>query len=122
MKRLVMLVAVGVALAGCGEPSPEQLAEKAAEEARMADEVRKYDAEDSVRAVLTDPESARFSRLFVSRQSGLPVVCGMVNAKNRFGGYVGDRPFYSVGRVAEIGTPENYDQFQKAWSELCKAS
>ncbi len=121
MKRWVVLGALGLALAACGEPSPEELAQKAAEEARIADEVRKYDAEDAVRAVLADPESACFSRLFVSRQSGLPVVCGMVNAKNRFGGYVGDRPFYSAGRVAEIGTPENYGQFQKAWSELCKA-
>ncbi len=49
----------------------------------------------SVRSLLKDPESARFryTAAFKDKDSGLLVVCGYVNAKNSFGGYVGDKAF-----------------------------
>lgn len=41
---------------------------------------------------LTDPESARFTDLFkVSTPDEGEVTCGMVNSKNRMGGYAGAR-------------------------------
>lgn len=48
-----------------------------------------------VRMKLKDPESARFDRSFVSAkdEKGLVTVCGYVNSKNSYGGYVGDTPF-----------------------------
>jgi hypothetical protein len=54
--------------------------------------------ETAVRGALKDPDSARFG---VLRGAGEPkgkglVVCGLVNAKNSFGGYVGSRPFYVI--------------------------
>lgn len=40
-----------------------------------------------------DPESARFRGLFISNK-GLPTLCGEVNAKNSYGGYVGYKKFF----------------------------
>jgi hypothetical protein len=44
---------------------------------------------------LTDPESARFTDLFKS-SGATPVVCGMVNSKNRMGGYGGATGFVYI--------------------------
>lgn len=46
-------------------------------------------AKDQVRKMLNDPDSAQWRRL--SASDGM--VCGQVNAKNAFGGYVGYRSF-----------------------------
>ena len=48
-------------------------------------------AEDVVRQGLKDPESARFRD--VRRNTATGAVCGYVNAKNSYGGYVGETPF-----------------------------
>lgn len=47
--------------------------------------------ESSIKEVLNDPGSATFRHN--SYQIGSDIYCGRVNAKNRFGGYVGDRIF-----------------------------
>ena len=54
--------------------------------------------QESVRDNLKDPESARFGPMFAARpkDGGMPMVCGYVNARNSFGGYVGDQPFIGV--------------------------
>jgi hypothetical protein len=44
---------------------------------------------------LTDPESARFTDLFKSNGT-TPVMCGMVNSKNRMGGYSGATGFVYI--------------------------
>lgn len=52
--------------------------------------------ETGVRRVLKDPESAMFGRMVAGRMANKPniiVVCGWVNAKNVYGGYVGYQPF-----------------------------
>jgi hypothetical protein len=47
-----------------------------------------------VTASLKDPESARFGRMRGGQSStGQLWVCGLVNAKNSYGGYVGMKPF-----------------------------
>jgi hypothetical protein len=46
---------------------------------------------------LKDPESARFGKYVAgSSKSGDITVCGFVNAKNSFGGYTGDRPYFGL--------------------------
>ena len=40
----------------------------------------------------------------VTRLTRSWVVCGTVNAKNRFGGYVGARPFYAAFRDGQLLT------------------
>lgn len=55
-------------------------------------------AEKLVLAQLKDPESAKFTeeRVHQSEARGI-VVCGYVNAKNSFGGYIGPRAFFTTG-------------------------
>lgn len=51
----------------------------------------------SVEAKLLDPASAQFR--LVPYRRGTNYYCGLVNARNRFGGYVGFRPF--LARVGD---------------------
>lgn len=57
---------------------------------------------DGLRSVLKDPQSAILGRLKAGaveqREDSPAYVCGYVNAKNSFGGYVGDRPFFGLLR------------------------
>lgn len=47
-----------------------------------------------VRAALKDPESARFGEELLLSGSGMNMIaCGTVNAKNSFGGYIGETNF-----------------------------
>ena len=47
---------------------------------------------------LKDPDSARFGETFNASDDGSMIhVCGIVNAKNSYGGYVGEKPFYAAG-------------------------
>lgn len=48
-------------------------------------------AKARVRLDLKDPDSAQFS--YVHHMRGTGYVCGFVNAKNSYGGYIGDRAF-----------------------------
>ena len=67
------------------------------------------DAQRAVKGQLRDPESARFSSVRVVETSNTKVVCGLVNAKNGFGGYGGDLRFYYVpqpGTGAIQGDPD----------------
>lgn len=49
------------------------------------------DGISTVRKAMNDPESARFSSVTYSRESG--ATCGYVNAKNNFGAYTGNKSF-----------------------------
>ena len=54
--------------------------------------VEKTIIEKTVKGELLDPESARFK--WVPLPSiGVDAYCGLVNSKNRFGGYAGDAPY-----------------------------
>ena len=50
-------------------------------------------AQELVRDNLRDPESARFRNVQAGRLDGEDVVCGLVNAKNAYGGYAGFHAF-----------------------------
>ncbi len=62
---------------------------------RLSADQRKY-VEDGTRKGLKDPESARFGEIYASRGGSLIYVCGWVNARNSFGGYVGEKPFAGI--------------------------
>jgi hypothetical protein len=66
-------------------------------------------AEDAIRYQLIDPKSADFRNTFAAKSG---VVCGEVNSKNRFGGYVGFREFYydPAAQDAEIDPNESLSQ------------
>ncbi|CAH2606379.1 conserved protein of unknown function (plasmid) [Rhodovastum atsumiense] len=57
----------------------------------------KYSAEDGVKDRLRDPDSAEFKNVFVrSLDENTRAVCGLINAKNGFGGRVGFTPFLVI--------------------------
>jgi hypothetical protein len=59
-------------------------------------------AKQDVLRKLNDPDSARFSDLTAKESNGRHFVCGRVNAKNRFGGYDGFKPFlYDRGFLSD---------------------
>lgn len=51
---------------------------------------------------MLDPESTRLTKVMVNTNYGIGTdakttyACGMVNAKNKFGGYVGASPFFGI--------------------------
>jgi|SRR5437868_3317572 hypothetical protein len=92
-------------------------------------------AEGGIRAILKDPDSAIFSRVQIADRlkGGDPtVVCGVVNAKNSFGGYAGARRFYvmlSEGTAEMEPDSDSHDQvddlsrqlFERQWAmSLCQ--
>ena len=53
--------------------------------------------EAAVRRQLRDPDSARFERVEMRVDAkGARTVCGLVNARNAYGGYVGAQPFFGL--------------------------
>ncbi|WP_374472184.1 hypothetical protein [Arenimonas sp.] len=59
------------------------------------------DAKREVRRNLIDPSSAEFESVYQNSNTG--AVCGLVNAKNRMGAYVGATPFvYEEGSGATL--------------------
>lgn len=54
---------------------------------------------DAVKAKLTDPDSAKFRDI---RKIGDKSYCGWVNAKNSYGGYIGDQLFYDDAGFVQI--------------------
>lgn len=58
-----------------------------------------YQAQQKVKKHLRDPDSAQFRNIRANPKTD--VTCGFVNAKNRMGGYVGERQFviFSSGIV-----------------------
>ena len=52
-------------------------------------------AQESVKGELKDPDSANFRNEKIIRNEKGLYVCGEVNAKNSYGGYVGFMPYFS---------------------------
>lgn len=62
---------------------------------------------------LKDPESARFRGVKVKWEN----VCGEVNAKNSYGGYVGYRRFYAIDSVDVHMEGDRFSEDQ--WDRFC---
>lgn len=78
------------------------------------------EAKAAVTAAFKDPASAQFQSLFISGRA-LPVLCGEINAKNSYGGYVGFRRFYSTGQASltEVENPRDRFVFERMWPSMC---
>lgn len=84
---------------------------------------------DGVRAQLKDPNSAEFSQLKhheLSDGSGR-LLCGMVNSKNSYGGYVGARPFTVAMStdatqeiIVEIGNETSCESFIRVGEDAAR--
>lgn len=109
MRRSILAVAIVLALAGCQttpEPPMEQTSKYAPTEADQTA------IADAFERILKDPDSARFPVIYARiGQSGMIYYCGLVNARNSYGGYTGNQPFYGLGKpgfasILTIGSDE----------------
>ncbi|MCC7325686.1 MAG: hypothetical protein IT521_02630 [Burkholderiales bacterium] len=89
--------------------------------ARPLDRARVIAAGEALaRAEVSDPESARFRRSFVSSKWAYPVTCGEINYRHRAGGYLGFQRFVSAGPVAQREDEMSEAQFARLWSVMCE--
>lgn len=115
---IVVVIFVGMIADHCSSdsPSPEETANR--EHANRVAFVR-GGAEDAVKKLLKDPESARFSRISIVSHGDKMAECGYVNAKNGFGGYTGDERFISGGETAYLPSMIGEAGFDQLWNQLC---
>ncbi len=73
---------------------------------------------EQVKRKLKDPDSARFTDLFVNDTVAV-VTCGWVTAKNSFGGYGSKQRFVSGGRPDLTFLESEVDDFGAVWRQLC---
>ena len=75
---------------------------------------------DNFKASLRDPQAARFRDVWAVRGqlNGVEIVaaCGVVNAPNAFGAYVGDTPFMAA--ASRFYTPD-HPSFAGLFQEIC---
>ncbi|MFV8905739.1 hypothetical protein ABQ333_10895 [Serratia fonticola] len=81
---------------------------------KMEDFDKVSNAESKVSMSLKDPSSARFTG-GKSYSSG--AICGLVNAKNSFGGYSGNSRYIYYAK--NVLLEETEGDFQKYWAKLC---
>ena len=75
---------------------------------------------NGVESRLKDPDSANFKDVRFYSGGPSPAVCGQVNAKNSFGGYMGFRRFIGSGEEAVFLEDEvAANEFADAWNTLC---
>lgn len=76
---------------------------------------------DAVRSKLKDPKSADFEGVFFNRgKTNVPVTCGLVNAKNIFGGRSGYQRFLSAGKPEITFLEEEVSDFSESWQQFCE--
>lgn len=75
----------------------------------------------TVRDALKDPESARFDRPFLAARAaaGDMMVCGLVNARNGYGGYTGRN--YVIGTIPAAGSPFALDRITSGPRQYAEA-
>lgn len=107
---VAVIVVIPVSLLGScvfsmfAPPSTEQTANRMIAEAEVI-----------IKNGLKDPDSAQFDKAHYTGKA----VCGLVNAKNGYGGYSGFKRYVVVGPLGAIeGTP----QFEKIWNKACRGA
>jgi hypothetical protein len=138
-KKLLRSISIAIALSGCASTSgayhnptekprkiqnpEEELRKISLNKVRgYASETRLYlerngqeetiaAAQDSAKRILKDPDSAKFQNLRIAEYDGGSVVCGEINAKNSYGGYVGYKQFVAgVSGATILDTSSRYPE------------
>ena len=76
-------------------------------------------SQETIKQKLKDPNSAQFKNVTFNRSSKSKVVCGQVNSKNSFGGYVGFQRFIAAGSQFGYLESEISDDFSTVWRQFC---
>lgn len=100
MRKSVLVVCL--LIAGCTTPQTTSPPVKATTYRPLSAEDVKI-VQDGVRQSLKDPLSATFGPMTAAQEGkDNSWVCGVVNAKNSFGGYTGDKPY--MGMLVHMDT------------------
>lgn len=77
-------------------------------------------AEESVRQMLRDPDSAEFTQVevFVPDDGGPMITCGYVNSRNGFGGMSGAKRFVASATVI-LEEQVDAQAMQDLWTQYC---
>lgn len=65
---------------------------------------------------MKDPDSVKFGAVF---SRGENHVCGLFNAKNSFGGYVGEKGFVADMRTKKVHIQGESSEFKDNWARIC---
>ena len=131
--KFLVPISIAIALTGCASPSgvyqnpTQNLRALSMKEVRgYATEMRLFfekngqektiaAAQDAAKKGLKDPDSAKFQNLRIADFDGGKVVCGEINAKNSYGGYVGYKRFVAGTSAATIyNTSSKYPDINDA--------
>ena len=75
---------------------------------------------EGVMSLLKDPDSADFKDVGFYSGGRAAAVCGHVNAKNGFGGFIGFQRFIGSGEdIVFLESDMEASEFTKAWNGLC---
>lgn len=129
IKRGVFIACIAMILTACaanGQRLGDKLRDTAMNQAiEFANSTRNYLlnnseesaiqlAKESVQLGLKDPESAQFRNVRLVGYNGSKVICGEVNAKNSYGGYVGHKKFIASPSGAKVESYGNkYAEFDR---------
>lgn len=116
MRRYFLVIAAMAGVGGCTTPAPQNGPSPDNSSTPIASQpTATYQAyklskseidavQDGVKSRLKDPGSAQFSgpTLAARGSTGDITVCGMVNAKNSYGGYVGASPYIATVRSGKV--------------------
>jgi hypothetical protein len=109
MRFVFVLIVGAVALTGCGKSWSD------------GTEVRVERAKKVVAEAMRDPESTKFRDVVAYTKNG---VCGEVNAKNAYGGYVGYKKFIVTTNgtiwVEPTGLEKDADREAKDFADIYK--
>ena len=89
----LFLAAVCMSATGCQQIEKPTASIQPAPNYVELTQAQKSIVESGVRQSLKDPQSAQFGQMYASEDGETITVCGLVNSKNSFGGYVGMKPF-----------------------------
>jgi hypothetical protein len=92
--RLISVIAIPVFLAGCAARQPAPQADAVLYTPYTLSKAELDEIKKKVSSMMKDPESARFSDISAVRYGNMVDVCGLLNAKNSYGGYVGYHAFF----------------------------
>lgn len=118
---VVLLVLANNAFSGdpkpAPTPSPTASPPTAASSDGPSDGLMIIRAQREVRALLKDPDSAKFGAIHVRRSPAL-VACGTVNSRNSFGGMTGAQRFVS-GTVTALEEQMKPGEMDQLWQKVC---
>jgi len=110
VRILIGAVFAVVILAGCGQ------SDESKDEMDSIAKIRV--AKERVQKFLKNPESATFTKVYITKVNGRKTVCGYVNAKNSFGGYAGNERFFSTGSIVALES-QGFKDFDEIWDSFC---